>query len=407
MAAGCLLSGILMGKFGCKITFYLLNVSFVVGWAFFTFTANLPLLLTGRFLTGFSIGLLGPTAPIYISEISEPSYRGSFLTMIGAALSIGILIPHVLGIYFNWQSIAAFFCILPVACGILATFAPESPSWLLRHNKIDEAEMAFHWFRGFDEEQKKEFHELVQGQQINDSTKDADSSSTSNNFLAKLKDKSFVVPLMILLVYFATLQLSGTNAVAFYTIGILKKSLGDGINEYLATVVVDLTRIVASIIACFVVKKYSRRSLTIFSGIGTSTSLLGLSSYLYLSLSNAQLKSLSVIPLSLFALYVIFVTIGLNPLAWTLTGELFPLRHRALGSALVTCFYFAFLFAVVKSGPEMFETFKEHGVFLIYGVLCLSGTMILVIYLPETRNKTLQEIENTYFGNKNGGNDSK
>lgn len=398
MAAGCLLSGILMGKFGCKITFFLLNIGYVVGWVFFTFSANLILLLIGRFITGFSIGLLGPTAPIYISEISQPSYRGFFLTTIGAALSVGIMIPHALGIYLDWQMIAAICGVLPFASYILTTFAPESPSWLLRHNEIEEAEKAFHWFRGYDEETTREFRQLVDGQKNVENTINAD-SSTNNNGL-KIKDKSFYMPLLILLVYFGTLQLSGTNAVAFYTIGILKKSLGNGINEYAATIVVDITRVIASIIACIVVKKFSRRSLTIFSGIGTSTSLLGLAMYLYVSLKNVQLKSMSVIPLTLFALYVIFVTIGLNPLAWTLTGELFPLRYRASGSALVSFFNFAFFFAVVKTSPEMFELFKEYGVFFIYGVLCLSGTIILMFLLPETQNKTLQEIEDSYSGKK-------
>lgn len=402
MATGCLLSGILLQKFGCKITFFLLNVGFVIGWVFFTFSANLTLILIGRFLTGFSIGLLGPTAPIYISEITDPSYRGLFLATIGAALSVGIMIPHALGVYLDWQIIAAICGVPPFISYVLTTFAPESPSWLLRQNEIEEAEKAFHWFRGYNEEQTREFRELVQGQNNvasnTENSNSADSTNIANYFLRKIKDKSFYLPLLILLAYFGTLQLSGTNAVAFYTIGILKKSLGNGINEYLATIVVDITRIMASILACIVVKKFSRRSLTIFSGIGTAVSLLGLSLYLYLSLTNAQLKNMSFIPLSLFALYVIFVTIGLNPLAWTLTGELFPLRHRALGSALVTFFNFAFFFLVVKMSPEMFEVFKEHGVFLIYGSLCLAGTIILIVYLPETRNKTLQEIENNYFG---------
>lgn len=398
MAAGCLLSGVLIGKFGCKMTFFALNVCSVVGWVFFTFSADLTLLLIGRLVTGFSIGLLGPAAPIYMSEISQPSYRGLFLTTIGAALSLGIMIPHALGIYLDWQMIAAICGVLPFISYVLTTLPPESPAWLLRHNEAAEAEKAFTWFRGCDEEAMKEFRDMVAGQKSAASAGATKSADAPTGLLAKIRDKSFITPLLILMVYFGTLQLSGTNAVAFYTIGILKKSLGEGINEYAATIVVDVTRMVASVAACVAVKRYSRRSLTILSGVGTAASLLGLSLYLYLSISDTRLKSMSAIPLGLFTLYVLFVTVGLNPLAWTLTGELFPLRYRAAGSALVAFFNFACFFAVVKTSPEMFELFREHGVFLIYGTLCLAGTVVLMLYLPETRNKTLQEIEVSYKG---------
>lgn len=399
MAFGCLLGGILMEKYGRKKSFYILNVLFVIGWVMMSLSRNLFWLLLGRFITGLCTGLLGPPAPIYISETTAPKYRGFFLTTIGTAIALGLLITHVLGIYLSWQMVAVICGTIPFISYILVALVPESPSWLLKNDRLEEAALAFKWLRGHDEKDYKEFQSMVDGQMK--LLAEADNEPFSMDTLIEIITlKAFYKPLLILLIYFATLQFSGPNAIAFYTVSILKDSLGDNINEYVATILVDLARLIASIIACICVRKFNRRSLTTFSGVTTAFSLLGLSLYLFMASSDVQLKNLSAIPLTLFAAYVLFITIGINPLPWTLTGELFPLRFRAIGSSIVTFFNFACFFSVVKTNPSLTAKYGGEGVYLLYGLLCLIGTIILTIYLPETKNKSLQEIEDSYIGKK-------
>lgn len=393
MAIACILAGVLMEKYGRKPLFVLMNVLFVIGWMTLCFSVNVYGLLLGRFVTGFCVGLLSPSVSVYISEITQPTYRGLFLSMQGFTVSFGIFMPHALGIFLRWKVVAGICALIPFTCYILIAMVPESPSWLLDDGQMEKAFKSFTWFRGYARETMNEFEKLVEGQKL---SKEQCSSIGFRNIRTMAETKPFYMPFLILLLYFATLQFAGPNVIVFYTIQILKNSLGESIDEYVATMVVDLSRIVASVLSCVVVKKVGRRPLTTFSGLATTATLFALSAYLYFASANEQLKNFYGIPLTLFTLYVLCITIGMNPLVWILTGEMFPLRYRGTGSGLVTFFNFVFLFASVKTTPALFLVLGEHGVFLVFGICCFVGTALLTIFLPETRNKTLQEIEDCY-----------
>lgn len=404
MAIGCLIAVFLLDRFGRKTTLLILNVPFVIGWCIISMSDSMCLLLFGRILTGFCAGVLSPTVPMYLSEISSPNYRGFFLASITFDVALGILLTHFLAIYCIW-SVNAICCgFLPFFGYIAITFVPESPSFLLKKNRIHEAYHAYCWLRGFDEIAQKEFESMVDAQikisssQINDKNNESGINDKPHHhrsiqYLRQLiGNKSFNVPVLLLSIYFLTLQFSGVNAVIFYTVTILRESLGENINEYFATLVIDVVRLIASIIACIAVKNVGRRSLTIFSGCSTVICLFGLSFYLNLSAEN-MLKNYASIPLGLFVIYTLVLSIGINPLPWCLTGELFPLRFRAIGSTLVTFFNFICFFTVVKTSPIYFNIYGGSKIFFFYGTMTLIGTAFLTVFLPETKNKSLQEIE--------------
>lgn len=397
MAIACMLSGWAMEKYGRKTVFQVTSVPLVIGWAILYFSVNIYGLLLGRIVTGFCVGFLTTPVPVYISEITQPTYRGLFLSAQGFASSFGILMPHALGMYFKWEFVAIMCALVPLICYVLIELVPESPSWLLDDGQMEKAIESFKWFRGVYLDSMYEFEKLVEGQKLSKLQND---SIALHNILTMATTKSFYKPLLILLLYSVTLQASGPNVIAFYTVTILKNSIGDNMNEYVATIIIDVTRLTASIVSCILVSNVGRRPLAAISGLATAATLIGLSMYLYGASMSDQLKSLYGIPLALYTLYMIFITIGFYPLLHTLTGELFPLRYRGLGSALVTFFNFAAFFVSVKSTPALFALLDKHGVFLLFGTSCLIGTMIIIIFLPETHHKTLQEIEDSY-GDRN------
>lgn len=404
MAFGCLLAGFLMDRFGRKMTILIINVPFVVGWCIISMSKSITWLLFGRILTGFCVGVLSPTGPMYFSEITAPKYRGFFLASITFDVALGILLTHALALYCTWDVNAIICACFPFIGYIVSAAVPESPAWLLKRNFIEEACHAYRWLRGCDETSTKEFEAMVdahtkamqsQCDEVNNES-DANHHFHPIDHLTKLIAlKSFNTPLIILSIYFATLQFSGVNAVIFYTVTILKDSLGANINEYVATLVIDAVRLVAALIACVVVKNVGRRPLTIFSGSSTAICLFALSYYLNLSDGNS-LKTYVSIPLSLFVVYTLVLSIGINPLPWCLTGELFPIRYRAIGSAFVTFFNFLCFFTVVKVSPIYFSIYGGSRIFFFYGMLTSIGTVFLMAYLPETKNKSLQEIEDNY-----------
>lgn len=395
MAIGCIIGGIIMERYGRKMAHLILNIPFIVGWIIIAVATNITWILVGRFLTGFCVGLLGPPASVYIGETSGPKYRGFLLAGVSLAIAIGILLSHLLGTFLSWRLTAIICAVCPLISFLCMLLAPESPSWLLSKRKVENALKSFKWLRGMDDESLQEFENMVANQ---------NTSTVSNYSWAILKDNirqpTFIKPLFILLGFFLTMQFAGVNAVSFYSVTIMKETIGDGLNEYVAMLVIDVVRFFMSLLACILLRKCGRRPLLMVSGVGTVVSLISLAVFLYFSSRNEALKSIAWLPMTCLIAYICFVSVGIVPLPWCMTGELFPLALRGLGSGLSSSFNFICFFAVVKTGPTFFRTIGQEGAFFIYGSVALIGTIFLVLCLPETKDKTLQEIENSFRSSK-------
>lgn len=392
MAIGCIAGGILMEKFGRKLAHLILSVPFIIGWILISIADTLTFLLIGRFITGFCVGLIGPVSAVYIGETCDPKYRGILLGGISFAVSLGILIVHLCGTFLHWQQTATICSFFPLLCFVIIVLVPESPSWLLSKGDVEKAKEAFIWLRGNGPEAADELQDLVDKQARVKMEANANSWKNVHEQVTKM---SFLRPLLVILVFFFVMQFSGVNIVIFYSVAIMKESLGNGgLNEYTATIIIDLVRVFMSILACVLLRQVGRRPLAIFSASGTALSLGGLSLYHYLVHTDEfGHVALSWLPLVLLVAYTSFISIGVMPLPWCMTGELFPLSVRGLGSGISAAFNFMVFFVVIKTGPSLFLAMGTEGAYLVYGTVALAGAVFLYLSLPETKNRTLQQIE--------------
>lgn len=392
MSVGCLIGGVSVEKFGRKKAHLILSVPLLLGWIFIYFAVNLEMLLFGRILGGLSVGLMGPACSVYLSEMSDPKYRGLFLGTPSMALSIGILIIHIIGTFLSWRVTALVSCSVPLLCYLLMSIVPESPSWLLAKNRFDDAAKAFKWLRGSSFESEREFRVMIDRQKHSQAS-EGDPLPFWLRLRLNMRKPEFYKPFSIIFLCFFIMQLSGPNTMAFYSVSVMRDTLGSGINEYVAMIIIDLLRAFMSVVACILLKVAKRRFLAIFSGTGTVISLFSLSGYLALAKMYPEVTEFAWLSLLFLILYIIFISIGIFPLPWCVNGELLPLSMRSFGSSINTSFNFIWCFVVIKTAPGMFSTIGMEGTFLFYGIICLIGTILIFFCLPETKNKTLHEIE--------------
>ena len=378
MAPGCLLGGLFMERLGRRAAHQLICVPYVLGWVIISLAHNTTMLYVGRFLTGLSVGMIGPLSPVFIAEISGPAYRGVLLATVSLAVATGILLANVLGTFLNWKLAAAICAIFPLICYIGVYWLPESPTWLAAKGRKAEATVAFQWYRGYSPDAMKEMGDL-----LNKHAAERRKQSWKELWV-EMRKKSFLKPFFIMIVFFFVMQYSGVNAVAFYTVTILA-DMGSGLDAFLATIIIGLVRVVMSVVACILARWCGRRPLSVISSLGAAATLLGLGA-----------TGPGWAPVVLLVLYICFISIGLVPLPWVMVGEVFPAALRGFGSGVTSAYGFLMFFCVVKTGPDLIASVGIHGAFYTYGAVALGGAVFLYVFLPETGNKTLQDIEEAY-----------
>lgn len=383
MALGCIISGWSMEYFGRKKTLRLCTIIFFIGWILIYLSKTISSLLVGRLITGFSVGYLGPTGSCYISEISTPKYRGFFLAGISLGIATGLLVAHLLGTFLDWRTVALIICAGPIIVFFIMIPVPESHVWLLSKGKFREARLALEWYSDRDA--------IIIIDEYEQQTK-----RTHKKWSCKIfTQKDFIKPVMIMNLFFVTAQFSGNNVVVFYSVGVMQKTVPT-LNEYASMLIIDGIRFVMSVIACILTRRYKTRVLTFVSAAGTIASLFLLATFVYLSDLYPTNTWFTTVPLAFFISYIVFMSIGIVPLPWSLSGELLPPQNKGVGGGISTALNFIAFFVAIKTGPDLFAQFGTAGTFTIYATITSIFSMILYMVLPETKNKTLEEIQSSF-----------
>ncbi|CAH2244066.1 facilitated trehalose transporter Tret1-like [Pararge aegeria] len=398
-----LISGILtapfcLQKLGRRLTNQLSTLPTLAGWALLL-TAKDPIaLLLSRSLQGFGMGLQAAAAPVSIAEYSAPKHRGVFLASIAFSFATGMLVAHVFGTILYWRTAA-------VACGscyvvslILISISPETPPYLASKGKFNECRKSFRWLRGFDVNSEKELEVLLNTQKK--TTLTTPKVSKLKYYSDIVRKPEFYKPTVIMMFMFVLFQVSGMTVVPSYTVPMMSEVTDGQIESYTSMLMVDVVRFVSGIIACIVVNKLNRRTVLFLGIFITVASLFTTSVLLYLRDFGYIPDPYKWTPVIPTLSYIFGKTLGILPIPWAIAGEIFPLAYRSLGSGISGLTLSLMFFVVVKTAPTSFGAIGVKGTFCIYG-LCISicGAFLFFL-LPETKGKTLYEIECHFKGLK-------
>lgn len=215
------------------------------------------------------------------------------------------------------------------------------------------------------------------------------------NLLKHILRRTSLIPLFILLGYFFFQQFSGIFAVVYYAVQISKDS-GVKIDNHLNAILIGMTRLIGAILVAWASRRCGRRPLSIVSGGGMTLSIGGLSLYLFLHDRGYVSSDENFLPVICLIAYIFMSTLGFLVLPFAMVGELYPSKVKDVLSGFTTCIAYIFSFVSVKAYPDMIKIMGKHGIFCFYALFSLLGTFFIIFFLPETRGKTLGEIENIY-----------
>lgn len=341
----------------------------------------------------------------YVSEISLPNYRG-FLQALGPiSASFGILFTYTAGFYFKWNVVALLSTSFGIFTLISMQFLPESPAKLYNSGKREECLKSLEWFRQNPLQARKEYDNLNDNDNmINNNNKVTDDN---NKNLVHHTKKEYMLstnairPFFLLVTLFLLQALSGIYSILFYAVNFFRDS-DIVMDENLSTIIFAAIRLIMSIIGAILINFYGRRTLLISSSGGMALSLLIAFVYnKYYEYHPLKVEIFTNIRLICIFTYVLFTMIGMLPIPWILVGELFPLKIRSIMSGIVICIAQCFIFICVKLYPYMIDKLEFSGTIFLFFIGTFLTMIVCKLFLPETKNKTLEEIEQYFTSNDN------
>ena len=383
---GCLLgaagASLIGDRFGRRKSLLLTAVVFAGSTIMAALSGSVTMFSVGRLAGGLAIGLSSVLTPVYIAEIAPARYRGTLVSMNQLAIVVGILIAYLvswslagLGVNsWRWMLGVAVVPSLVFFFGLLGV--PESPRWLISHQQRDKGRQVLTRFLGAAEAdtQLAQMEHAAAGEQ----------GSWREVFARPMRR-----PLTIALGLAILCQITGVNAVLYYgSILFSEHFRGQTTNSALLTsVIIGCANLISTLVAMRFLDRWGRRPMLLTAAGGMAVSL----AILVFAFHSAGLSTWIV--LGSIISYTAFFAFGMGPVPWVVISEIFPNKIRGRAASVATSALWTGTLLVTFTFLSLIRALGVSGTFAIYAILSACSFVFIWSVVPETRNKTLEEIQ--------------
>jgi len=387
---GCAVAGILSDHFGRKKVMLLSAILFAASALGSAFAGTGSELVIYRITGGIGVGIASMLSPIYIAEVAPAGIRGRLVSYNQFAIISGMVLVYFVNyliagvvdeawnISTGWRWMFGSEVIPATIFFVLLFFVPESPRWLA----------------GKDPQRSLQVLSRIGGPGYAEvELKLIKSSFSKETGDSRILFKSgFRLVLLIGIVLAILQQVTGINVFLYYAPEIFKK-MGTGVNTaLLQTIVIGIFNLGFTVVAILTVDRFGRKPLMLTgsAGMGICLVSMGLAAYF-------QQSQLWVLLLILG--YISFFALSIGPVTWVIISEIFPTRIRGRAISLATVFLWSAnwlvsqTFPMLNESPVLVEKFHHGFTFWIYGLMCLILFIFIYRLVPETKGKSLEEIE--------------
>ncbi|MBN8865335.1 MAG: sugar porter family MFS transporter [Sphingobacteriales bacterium] len=389
---GALLADYLSSRFGRKWCMIVSAILFLICSVGTALPDSFTSFIIYRIIGGIGVGIASMVVPMYIAEIAPAEKRGSLVAYNQLAIVIGIVtvyfVNYLIALQGNeewnlqkgWRWMFGSEAIPSILYMVLLFFIPESPRWLLMKNK---STRAFGILERFNNKETA----ARTGQQILDSLKNQEKTSWR-----ALLQPSLRLALLVGIGLSVFQQITGINAILYYAPEIFKSFGSNTDSSLLQTSLLGVVNMIFTIVAIYLVDKLGRKPLLYIGSAGmfVALAIVGIAAYY-------QITSAWLLPFLL--LFMASFSISWGPVVWVLLAEIFPNRVRSLALSLAVFVQWIANFLVSQTFPLLTgdkwlqQTFHGAFPFLLFAVLCLLALLFVGKYVPETRNKTLEQMD--------------
>lgn len=384
-AVGAALAGYASDRYGRRAVLFGAGVLFCISALGAAFPTQLWQLLAARALGGLAIGSASLIAPLYIAEIAPPEERGRLVTLNQLAIVVGILgafiSNYTLALYAHnsWRWMFGIGAVPALALCLSLLWIPESPRWLLQRGRQGQA-------RGVLERLLPE--EEVEPAAAEITAALAEESGTYRELLSRSLRKPLMLTIMLAIIQ----QVTGINTVLYYGAILFADRTGASASQAIGmNVAVGVVNLLFTVVALAAIDQLGRRPLLL-----TATAGMGLSLVVFATMLQWMPGHWILLLLPLLG-YVACFAFGLGSGVWVCLAELFPNRIRGRAMSVATTVLWLAVSLVTATFLTLIHRFSAPRVFLGYAVICGASFVYIYMRLPETRNRTLEDIQSLWL----------
>ncbi|KAI9115160.1 hypothetical protein K1719_014173 [Acacia pycnantha] len=389
---GSALGGWINDAFGRKKATLIADVVFALGSIVMALSPNVYVLIFGRLLIGIGVGMASVTAPVYIAEAAPSEIRGGLVSINVLMITGGQFISYLINLAFTqvpgtWRWMLGVAGLPAVIQFFLMLCLPESPRWLLMQNRKDEAVSVIS--KIYDTDRLEDEVEYCCAQLEEELEK-----QSRVRYLDVFKTKEIRLAFLAGAGLQAFQQFTGISIVMYYSPTILERA-GFHSKELalLLSLIVSGLNAAGTVLGIYLIDHAGRKklALTSLSGVVVSLGILSAGSFLGSSgSSNGNYGWLAVLGL---ALYIAFFAPGMGPVPWTVNSEVYPQEYRGLCGGMSATVNWISSVIMSQSFLSVSDALGLGGSFLILGGVAIVAILFVALFVPETKQLTLDEVE--------------
>lgn len=393
-ALGALLAGWIARVLGRKKTILLAALAFAACTLVGATAQSYEVLLASRVLLGLAVGTAAFVVPLYLSEISPTHLRGGIIALYQLMITIGIFLVFVSNAAISgvsgdhpdsWRLMLGIISLPAIVMLLLGLILPRSPRWLMLKGERTAARAVLTKVRASEREIDGELAEIEAN--LNGTGRDDGGQGFG------LFRRGFFWKVLLLGISLQALQqFSGINSVIYYSTEIFKDA---GVsNAAVATIVVGLVNMLTTLLAVAFVDRWGRKPILYLGLILMTLMLAGVGAAFQFERAGGVLgQTGEVLLVGAVLVYVFAFAISLGPVVWILCAEIFPLAGREIGISITTVANWIFAATVVEGSEIVLHTLGGAVMFYFFALCCLLGLGLVYFFTPETRQVSLEDVE--------------